>query len=117
MRVIEVRVSYGTTFNDRHEQFRNHRIQMEMAAVIDDGESPGNLRDLLYDRLKENVDARRAEIHRRADLMATAEADLWKAREFERQGAYAAETADKLRGTALPSCRRTTGPRPHTMRR
>lgn len=42
MRVSEVEVAAGATFNDPHEDFRNHRPSVKLTGVLEPGDDPAS---------------------------------------------------------------------------
>lgn len=74
MTVIEIQVSYGQTFNDDFEQFRNHRPQVSLKAHLEEGESYDEKVAVLQERCRQHL---ALEI-KRIKEMREAEQQNWK---------------------------------------
>ena len=62
MRITEITVSAGRTFNDPYEQYSNHRPSVTLKATIDENEDYTSAVASLQQKATEMVEAHRASI-------------------------------------------------------
>lgn len=94
MKVITIRTSASTGFNDPYEQFRNHRVEAELTAELSENEDPESALVALHGKAHAACNRQRASILQRRKLELEL-ASVQRAAEQELRHLNAAEQAQR----------------------